>query len=134
MIFDAHWHQNFIDSVVNPIGRSRGVWGKLFDVTQSRYKEDKTGMKPFWYLDEGSTKIERFVPIHDLSKDQKKFRNLSKTLGLYRLTFGQPRQEELIDAINGSNLTSEELVFIQNDLLIDLSPGKNNELKNKNFY
>ena len=126
-------HREFINSVDNPIGNSIGAWGKLFDTTESKYEDDLSGMKPFWYLDEGETKIERFVPIHDLSKDQKKFRTLMKTLGLYRLTFGQPRQEELIDAIDGSNLTSEELAFIQNELLIDLSPGKNSKPKNKSI-
>lgn len=126
-------HKEFVNSVDNPIGNSIGAWGKLFDTTESKYEDDLSGMKPFWYLDEGETKIERFVPIHDLSKDQKKFRTLMKTLGLYRLTFGQPRQEELIDAIDGSNLTSEELAFIQNELLIDLSPGKNSKPKNKSI-
>ena len=44
---------------------------------------------------------------------------MKHVLGLYRLTFGQPRQEELAEALDCS-LTPEEM----DKLLIDLCPMK----------
>ena len=48
-------------------------------------------------------------------------------LGLYRLTFGQPRQEELVEALN-CEISGEEL----DKLLIDLCPMRRAEGKIKN--
>lgn len=100
------------------------VWENIFDKAEEKYKIDNTGIKPFWYLDDGKSTIERFVPYHPLSKDHKKYEQLKITLALYRLTFGQPRQEELIQALDGLNLTENEIVQLRKSLLINLSPLK----------
>jgi len=99
-------------------------WENIFVKAEELYEIDKTGIKPFWYLDEGKSSIERFVPYHPLSKDHKKYEQLKTTLALYRLTFGQPRQEELIQALDSLNLTENEIVKLRKSLLINLSPLK----------
>jgi hypothetical protein len=103
------------------------IWSTLFECGKVHNADDTSGIKPFWYLDsknneEKSTMIERFVPIHKFSKDQNKYERLKATLGLYRLTFGQPRQEELIEAFKESQLTIEEIETLRKTLLINLSP------------
>ncbi len=98
------------------------IWESIFENAEEQYKEDKSGMKPFWYLDEGSANIERFVPIHKFSKDHQKYDQLKVTLALYRMTFGQPRQEELINALKKSNLTKAQIDSLRKLLLINLSP------------
>ena len=103
------------------------IWSALFACAKELNAEDVSGIKPYWYLDnknseEKSTMIERFVPIHKYSKDQNKYEQLKATLGLYRLTFGQPRQEELIEAFKESLLTNEEIETLRKTLLINLSP------------
>lgn len=100
------------------------LWENIFEKAEEKYKNDNSGIKPFWYLDEGKSTIERFVPYHPLSKDHKKYEQLKTTLALYRLTFGQPRQEELIHALDGLNLTENEIVQLRKSLLINLSPLK----------
>ena len=102
--------------------RQESFWDYFFSKAEERFSDDKSGIKPFWYLDEGSPRIERFVPIHELSKDMSKYHQLQKTLALYRLTFGQPRQEELVEALKESGLTKDEISEIRKTLLINLSP------------
>jgi hypothetical protein len=101
---------------------NRSVWEAIFKLAKEQYSEDESGIKPYWYLDEGKSKLERFVPYHPFSKDHKKYNRLKSTLALYRLTFGQPRQEELIQALEGLNVTEEELTELRKTLLINLSP------------
>ena len=97
------------------------IWKVIFDLAQEKYKDDESGIIPFWYLDEGESNIERFVPIHKFSKDQAKYEKLKVTLALYRMTFGQPRQEELIQALKSSGLEKHEIVELRRILLINLS-------------
>ena len=106
------------------------IWSAFFKCAEEINTDDVSGIKPYWYLDnnklgEESTMIERFVPIHKYSKDQNKYDQLKATLGLYRLTFGQPRQEELVEAFKESQLTIEEIETLRKTLLINLSPFKN---------
>ena len=98
------------------------IWKLLFKLAEDKNQGSQYGINPFWYLDEGNTKIERFVPIHRFSKDQLKYERLKTILALYRLTFGQPRQEELIEALRSADLSEEELNKIRKNLLINLSP------------
>ena len=46
-----------------------------------------------------------------------------KILTFYRLTFGQPRQQELIEALHSYGLTDEEIEKLD-ELIINLSPIK----------
>jgi hypothetical protein len=106
------------------------IWDTYFKCAELINNADKSGIKPYWYLDSNinekdSTMLERFVPIHKFSKDQNKYDQLKATLGLYRLTFGQPRQEELIEAFKDTHLTTEEINTLRKELLINLSPFKN---------
>ncbi len=45
-----------------------------------------------------------------------------KTLAIYRLAFGQPRQVELIDHLLKKDFTPEEVALIREKLMINLSP------------
>lgn len=100
------------------------VWENIFRIAEKNHESDKTGIKPYWYLDEGDTTIERFVPLNIFSKDSKKYEQLKTTLALYRLTFGQPRQEELIQALQDLNLSEKQIDQLRKSLLINLSPIK----------
>ena len=64
-------------------------------------------------------KIERIVPTYPFSRDELRYDRLIKILSLYRLTLGQARQEELLEAIISKfDIDDEEI----NDLFINLSP------------
>ena len=72
---------------------------------------------PGWHFDSDGVYIERIVPLYQFSQDITRYSEMMKILGLYRLTFGQPRQEELAEALE-SVLTPDET----DKLLIDLCP------------
>ena len=55
-----------------------------------------------------------------LSRDQERWNQLQESLALYRLAFGQPRQEDMLAALQRRGIVSrpEEM----DDLRIDLRP------------
>ena len=62
--------------------------------------------------------IERIVPLYPLSRDRYRYENLIKVLSLYRMTLGQPRQEELLQLLKDMPLSYDQL----HELTIDLCP------------
>ena len=104
--------------------QDENIWKILLDKAESHSQEDKTGVMPYWFFEGGSATIERFVPIHEYSKDNSQYEQIKTILALYRLTFGQPRQEELIEAFKDSGLSEGDIKNIREKLLINLSPIK----------
>lgn len=70
-------------------------WEALFVCAASDRPCKSSDLIPYWILD-GPWKIERRVPMFPLSREIDHLEDLKKTLALYRLVFGQPRQEELL--------------------------------------
>ncbi len=96
------------------------TWKEVFKIATKEKGQSQLPCElvPFWHTEpKNNIKIERFVPLYPFSRDIEKFDNLIRILTFYRLTFGQPRQEELINAL-GKNDISDNF----NDLLINLSP------------
>lgn len=103
---------------------SNSTWRELFKYSEKEKETAKFScdLVPFWHTESLSDiKIERFVPLYPFSRDIEKFNNLIKILTFYRLTFGQPRQEELVDALHDSGF-SDEVIKKLDDLIINLSP------------
>jgi hypothetical protein len=61
------------------------------------------------------------VPIYPFSRDIEKFKHLIKVLTYYRLTFGQPRQEDLVESLSSLGYDSEEIAMLD-DLMMKLCP------------
>lgn len=101
------------------------IWEALFN--QAAKIEGKSKKKcelvPYWHIEpDGDLKIERIVPLYPFSHDIDKYQALIDTLTYYRLTFGQPRQEELVNTLQQSGLSDQEIEILRKYLLIDLSP------------
>jgi len=95
-------------------------WETLFRrAAELRTNEDE--MVPYWVFPEGPASIERHVPVLPFSKESVELPQLRKTLAAYRLAFGQPRQEELLEFL-GADRSDEELLELASRLRIDLSP------------
>jgi hypothetical protein len=63
---------------------------------------------PYWVFEvEGGARVERRVPLLPLSREVEQLRRLKRNLALYRLVFGQPRQEDLLAHLAG-NLSDAE--------------------------
>jgi hypothetical protein len=97
------------------------VWASLFDLARDRTPTDH-GLVPYWLypLPDGAH-IERHVPALPLSRDAYQLEALRRSLAVYRMVFGQPRQDDLM-AFLLERLCSEQLAAIEPLLRIDLSP------------
>lgn len=97
-------------------------WSGIFEQAEKELKGDDGGLVPYWCLPveefEHPEMIERIVPMYPLSSDVERYRRMADVLALYRLTMGQPRQEELLRLFSG--LTKEQV----DSLLFNLSPIK----------
>lgn len=85
-------------------------------------ERDRLGeFAPHWVYP-GPARIERHVAPYPLSSDSAKLDRLKADLALYRLTFGQPRQEDLLDVLKrrGVHLEPERA----DRSCIDLSPPR----------
>ena len=103
------------------------AWDELFSLAYSNLKGTHSDIVPYWCLpvaeltEEQRAKleyIERIVPLYPLSRDRYKYERLIKVLALYRMTLGQPRQEELLNLLKNMHLSNEQL----KELTIDLCP------------
>jgi hypothetical protein len=76
---------------------SGDVWEAMFQRAYAARPANTTDIVPFWvYCGGGDARIERHVPALPLSREHDRSAALSRALTLYRLVFGQPRQEDLV--------------------------------------
>ena len=100
-------------------------WTQLFELAKQARQKARfdCAIVPDWHFESDSAtevSIERIVPLYQFSQDIGRYNEMLKILGLYRLTFGQPRQEELAVALD-ETLNDEQ----KQRLLINLCPLKN---------
>lgn len=86
----------------------RDPWDVLFDCAERTYRASHGELVPYW-LCPGPHKVERCVPMLPYSKEVEKLRRLKRSLAIYRVVFGQPRQEELLELLESSNVDRREL-------------------------
>lgn len=100
----------------------KNLWEELFEKAEVGEKKDnQSELIPFWCFGKNQKiKIERIVPIYPMSSDITRYERLIKILSMYRMTLGQPRQEELLEYVF-SNCDEKEIKQMK-DLFIDLSP------------
>ncbi len=69
---------------------------------------------PYWIYD-GPTKVERRVPMLPYSSEVSRLRWLKKSVAVYRLAFGQPRQDDLMEYLGTlrEDLSTEDLEALQ---------------------
>ena len=96
-------------------------WSKLFAMAAPTGLETDGEMVPYWVFHTGPARIERHVPVMPFSRDAAVLPRLRKSLAAYRLAFGQPRQEELVEFL-GADRSDEDLLRLASRLRIELSP------------
>jgi Helicase conserved C-terminal domain len=95
-------------------------WAEMFSLARNATAED-TDLVPYW-LCEGPVKVERRVPILPFSRETQRLDWLKRSLTVYRLAFGQPRQDDLLEYLNGllnGEMVADELFNLQ----IQLQPA-----------
>ena len=97
------------------------LWDGLFDAAVHESQGADGAIVPYWVFNEGPAKIQRHVPVLPFSRDAAAVSQLRKALAAYRLAFGQPRQEELVEFLSADR-SDEELLQLTARLKIDVSP------------
>jgi len=99
-------------------------WSELFPAAAESGPEtsDATGLWPYWVCAaDGGVTIERHVPALPLSREAEHLPALRNSLAVYRMVFGQPRQDDLV-AYLLDRLTRSEIEQHLDRFRIDLSP------------
>ncbi|MGH7481525.1 MAG: helicase [Longimicrobiales bacterium] len=86
-------------------------WSVLFAAAAADRPTGENELVPYWiYEIPGGAKVERRVPMFPFSRECGKLARLQRGLALYRLAFGQPRQEDLLSFLaqrNGHGATGD---------------------------
>jgi hypothetical protein len=99
-------------------------WEMMFCAAASDRDPWTCDLVPFWiYQVPGGATIERRIPALPLSRDRARAAALRRSLAVYRLVFGQARQEDLV-AYLLANLDASELPQAVSDLTINLEPPR----------
>lgn len=113
--------QAYGDALTSPApSQSRDVWTQLFNLASK--DERRTDLVPYWYVPRGHACLERIVPAAPFSSENDRLDEILRILSLYRLSFGQPRQQELIENLLRRNYKDADLREIRDALLVDLAP------------
>lgn len=96
-------------------------WKAMFDMASEDREDGASDLVPYWLFEEGDTRVERRVPLLPYSREIGQLARLKRELALYRLVFGQPRQEDLLGFLS-DKLPEEDAERIVEEWKIDLSP------------
>jgi len=102
----------------------RDPWNYLFERGEKNRPKNMDDIIPFWVFepeDKRGMKINRHVPCMPLSRDIERLQDLKKTLAVYRMVFGQPRQDDLVEFLK-RYMDEEEISQAVQNFRIDLSP------------
>ena len=99
-------------------------WETMFDLAREK-SDDRSQIVPYWVF-EGGAMIERHVPVLPLSQDARVLPGLKAALAIYRMVFGQPRQDDLLEYLM-RRLTPEKLAAAMECVRIDLTPPDDQE-------
>jgi hypothetical protein len=115
--------KNLAKTYSSAVGHSplHDPWESMFVAAVKDHSIGSRGMSPFWNFPvEGGARVERHVPALPFSRDQIKLVALRKSLAIYRMVFGQSRQEDLVEYLL-KHLPEAEVASISKMLQIDLS-------------
>ncbi len=85
-------------------------------------EQERFGEFAPWWAYPGPAKIERIVMPYPLSIDNERLASLKRDVQLYRLTFGQPRQEDMLELLK--HRYESESDATRRGLLLDLRPPR----------
>ncbi len=84
------------------------AWRAAFDAAS---RDAASEFSPWWVYP-GSARIHRVLAAYPLSRDIDRYERLRSALTLYRLTLGQPRQEDMIEMLARRDIVDGELPTI----------------------
>jgi hypothetical protein len=103
-------------------GDHTNVWNAVFEYGVKSLPDTKGGLLPYWiYPIENGAHVERHVYSVPLSREAGRIEVLKRTLAVYRMVFGQPRQDDLV-AFLLAHYPAEEIGKMVEALRMDLGP------------
>ena len=97
------------------------LWDAIFARAVQEREPKASDLIPYWLFDQGNGyKIERHIPMLPMSREVSRIEELKRGLVLYRMVFGQPRQEDLLNFLQ-KNLGEKDMDELL-DFRIDLEP------------
>jgi hypothetical protein len=97
-------------------------WGVMFDAARAARTDQTSDLIPYWVTQNSdAARIERHVPAFRLSEDSEHYELLCRSLTVYRMAFGQNRQEDLVRFLM-TQIKPNEIDRVGAQLRIDLSP------------
>lgn len=104
--------------------RGGHLWNTVLELAIAARDSDVSDLVPFWIYP-GEARIERHTPHLPLSREEGRLLDLLRSLALYRMVIGQPRQEDLVRLLQ--KMDPEEMERLTDQLRIDLTPGSVSE-------
>lgn len=96
-------------------------WQTLFAHAEN-HADRKSDICPYWVFPiEGGAVIERHAPALPLSREAARLPALCRSLAVYRMVFGQPRQDDLVEHLKRM-VPESEMARLFPELSIDLEP------------
>ena len=101
------------------------AWQAMFEIAERDRPAGTSDIIPYWvYTIPGGAQIERHVLAHPYSNDVLRLHALLKSLTLYRMAFGQARQDDFVRYLQG-RLPESDWARIAALAAIDISPRAN---------
>jgi hypothetical protein len=96
-------------------------WATMLAAAEKTRGPGENDLVPYWVYP-GPHRIERHVPRLPLSREDTRLPDLRRSLVLYRLVFGQARQQEMVELLKRLDLTDDDISHLVSELLVDLAP------------
>ncbi len=98
-------------------------WQTLFAHAEN-HAARKSDISPYWVFPiEGGAVIERHTPSLPLSREASRLPALRRSLAVYRMVFGQPRQDDIVEHLK-QTVPESEMSGLAQELSIDLEPKR----------
>jgi hypothetical protein len=109
-------------------GLGADPWWRLFALAADAQHDTWRDLVPFWVFpahatDAADARIERCVLALPLSRESVQLERLKGDLAAYRMVFGQPRQDDLLQYLQ-RRFSTAEIDAITGTIAVDLSPPK----------
>jgi hypothetical protein len=121
--YKGHAVRKNVASANRQAAMSRGggdPWERMFESARRGRDRHAGDLVPYWVYSAGDARIERYVPALPLSREIEKLEQLKRSVAVYRLAFGQPRQDDLTAYLSG--LPEDQQEKVAAEIRIDLSP------------
>ncbi|WP_017792060.1 helicase-related protein [Leucobacter salsicius] len=110
-VASQHWEDVLVST-------DRCAWRAAFDA--ATLTDNEAGEFSPWWMYPGPAQIQRTLVQYPLSRDLERYEKLRSALTLYRLTLGQPRQEDMVEMLEKRGVDGAEAATI------DLRPPERN--------